>query len=47
MYSMLCATSGRTRTWTLARTLDEIKNGAGTLFDPELANELVLASRAR
>jgi hypothetical protein len=29
--------------WTLARTLDEIRNGAGTLFDPELANELVAA----
>jgi putative two-component system response regulator len=27
--------------WSLARTLDEIRNGAGTLFDPDLANELV------
>jgi len=29
--------------WTIARTLEEIRNGAGTLFDPELANELVAA----
>jgi putative two-component system response regulator len=26
--------------WTLARTLDEIRNGCGTLFDPDLVREL-------
>jgi len=29
--------------WSVARTLDEIRSGAGTLFDPELADELIAA----
>jgi HD-GYP domain-containing protein (c-di-GMP phosphodiesterase class II) len=27
--------------WTLARSLEEIERGAGTLFDPDLAQELI------
>jgi hypothetical protein len=33
--------------WDLERVLDEIRGGAGTLFDPELAEELVAMADAR